>query len=46
MVSEQKVRMMIRLAEYESHEGKQDFCELPFRKILIEYARTDLWVIF
>ena len=23
MVSEQKVRMMIRLAEYESHEGKQ-----------------------
>ena len=46
MVSEQKVRMMIRLAEYESHEGKQDFCKLHFCKILIEYARTDLRIIF
>ena len=26
MVSEQKVRMMIRLAEYESHEEKTGFC--------------------
>ena len=40
MVSEQKVRMMIRLAEYESHEGKQDFARTKYYKM--DYIRLQI----
>lgn len=40
MVSEQKVRMMIRLAEYESHEEKQDFTRTKYYKM--DYIRLQI----
>lgn len=40
MVSEQKVRMMIRLAEYESHEEKQDFARTKYYKM--DYIRLQI----
>ena len=40
MVSEQKVRMMIRLADYESHEGKQDFARTKYYKM--DYIRLQI----
>lgn len=39
MVSEQKVRMMIRLAEYESHEGNRILHEQNIIKWIISGCR-------
>ena len=40
MVSEQKVRLMVRLAEYETHEGKQDFARTKYYKM--DYIRLQI----
>ena len=40
MVSEQKVRLMIRLADYESHQGKQDLARTKYYKM--DYNRLQI----
>ena len=40
MVSEQKVRLMIRLADYESNQGKQDLARTKYYKM--DYIRLQI----
>lgn len=40
MVSEQKVRLMIRWADYESHQGKQDLARTKYYKM--DYIRLQI----